>query len=170
MLSTSVLVLQRYFLAMGVRPAPSLLMAHTLCRALERPIRCTAAYPRQAGARPPFNVLCKSPGGALRVSFLVPQCYFPIVGVGPASTPPANRALFRVLSARGRFYPMHCSVFSAKPVGGRPSTSFTSPLGPCSVPRSSFPSVTSSMWMPGLCRHRRWPAHSIARLAYTGVL
>ncbi|KAJ1142776.1 hypothetical protein NDU88_009089 [Pleurodeles waltl] len=125
---------------------------------------------RQARARPPLNVLCKSPGGALRASLLIPQCYFLIVGGGPASTPPVDRALFRVLSARGRFYPMHCSVFSAKPVGGRPSTSSTSPLGPCSVPHSSFPSVTSSMWMPGLCRHRQWPAHSIARLARRGVL
>ncbi|KAJ1151558.1 hypothetical protein NDU88_004338 [Pleurodeles waltl] len=45
MFSTSVLVVQRYFLAMGVRPAPTLLMARTLCRTLKSPIRCTTAYP-----------------------------------------------------------------------------------------------------------------------------
>ncbi|KAJ1130614.1 hypothetical protein NDU88_008965 [Pleurodeles waltl] len=165
MLSTSVLAVQRYFLAMGVRPAPTPPMAARSVAPSSVPSGALQRTLRQAGARPPLNVLCKSHGGALCASLLVPQCYFLIADVGPASTPPADRALFRVLSARGCFYPMHCSVFSAKPVGGRPSTSSTSPLGPCSVPRSSFPSVASSMWMPGLCRHRRWPAHSIAPLA-----
>ncbi|KAJ1109713.1 hypothetical protein NDU88_007073 [Pleurodeles waltl] len=145
------------------RPAHSAVPSSILSCVLQRIFR-------QAGVRPPFNVLCKSPGGALRASLLVNQCYFLIVGVGPASTPPADSVFFRVLSARGRFYPMHCSVFSAKPVGGRPSTSSTSPLGPCSVPRSSFPSVTSSLWVPGLCQHRWRPAHSIAPSAHTGTL
>ncbi|KAJ1117850.1 hypothetical protein NDU88_006046 [Pleurodeles waltl] len=45
MLSTSVLFVQRYFLAMGVGPAPTPPMARTLRRALEHPIRCTAVYP-----------------------------------------------------------------------------------------------------------------------------
>ncbi|KAJ1088506.1 hypothetical protein NDU88_001663 [Pleurodeles waltl] len=45
MLSTSVLVVQRYFLAMGVGPAPTPLVARKLRCALERPIRRPAAYP-----------------------------------------------------------------------------------------------------------------------------
>ncbi|KAJ1109744.1 hypothetical protein NDU88_007104 [Pleurodeles waltl] len=76
--------------------APSSAPSSVLSGALQRIFR-------QAGARPPFNVLCKSPRGALRASFLVPPCYLLIVGVGPASTPPADRALFRVLSAHGHF-------------------------------------------------------------------
>ncbi|KAJ1082852.1 hypothetical protein NDU88_003017 [Pleurodeles waltl] len=45
MFSTSGLFVQRYFLAMGVGPAPTPLMARTLRHALERPIRWTTVYP-----------------------------------------------------------------------------------------------------------------------------
>ncbi|KAJ1209691.1 hypothetical protein NDU88_005064 [Pleurodeles waltl] len=65
---------------------------------------------------------------------------------------------------------MHCSVFSAMPGRDRPSTSSTSPLGPCSMPRSSFPSVTSSLWVLGLYRCRQRPAHSVAPSVHTGAL
>ncbi|KAJ1128660.1 hypothetical protein NDU88_007035 [Pleurodeles waltl] len=79
MLSTSVLVVQRYFLAMGVGPAPTLPMARTLRRALERHIQCTAAYPppgrsKTALQRPlqvPWGrILCLAPCSPV----LLPYC------------------------------------------------------------------------------------------------
>ncbi|KAJ1152514.1 hypothetical protein NDU88_005289 [Pleurodeles waltl] len=97
----------------------------------------------------------------------------------PASLPRGCRA--RTVTAGGlrtpprpqrtrALYPMHCSVFSARPGRDRPSTYSTSPLGPCSVPRSLFPSVTSSLWVPGPHRHRRRTAHSATPSAHTGAL
>ncbi|KAJ1117178.1 hypothetical protein NDU88_005378 [Pleurodeles waltl] len=56
MLSTSVLVVQRYFLAMGVGPPPTPPMARTLHRALKRPIRCTAARPGETTLQHPLQV------------------------------------------------------------------------------------------------------------------
>ncbi|KAJ1142001.1 hypothetical protein NDU88_008329 [Pleurodeles waltl] len=97
----------------------------------------------QAGLRPPFHVPCKSPGSVLRASFLVPECYFLVVGAGPVPTPPADSALPQRTRA---LYPMHYSVFSARP------------------------GVTSSLWVPGLYRHCQRPAHSVAPLALTGTL
>ncbi|KAJ1119355.1 hypothetical protein NDU88_007541 [Pleurodeles waltl] len=155
---------------MGVGPAPKPAMARILRRALERPIRCTAAYPppgrgesvlqrplqvpcghtscltpcspvllthcgcwacidptsgscslsrpqrtwvllsdalqrvlRQAGGRPPFHVLYKSPGALFRASFLIPQRYFLNVNGGPVSASPAARSLHHALSAHRRF-------------------------------------------------------------------
>ncbi|KAJ1099113.1 hypothetical protein NDU88_004217 [Pleurodeles waltl] len=90
---------------------PSLLWAHTSShpRAFY-PVHCSVFSARP---RPPFSVLCKSLEGALRASFLVPQCYFLIVDVGPASTPPVDRALFCVLSARGRF--IRCTAACSPP-------------------------------------------------------
>ncbi|KAJ1109991.1 hypothetical protein NDU88_007347 [Pleurodeles waltl] len=116
------------------------------------------------------TALCKSPGGVLRASFLAPQSYFLVVGAGPALTPLADNALCRAPHRTQGLYPMYCSVFSARPGRDRPSTSSTSPLGPCSVPRSSFPSVTSSLWVPGLYRNRWGPDHSVVPSAHTGAL
>ncbi|KAJ1115292.1 hypothetical protein NDU88_003518 [Pleurodeles waltl] len=103
MFSTSVLVVQRYFLAMGVGPAPTPLMARTPRRALERPIRCTTVYP--------------------------PQCR----------------------------------------VRDRPTTSSASPLGAHFVPRSLFPSVTSSLWVLGPHRPRQRIVLSFASSAHVGA-
>ncbi|KAJ1140018.1 hypothetical protein NDU88_006379 [Pleurodeles waltl] len=195
MLSTSVLVIQRYFLAMGVGPAPTLPVARTLRCALERPIRCTAAYPppgrgetalqsplqvpwgctsclapcspvllphcgcwaridpasgscslsrpqhtwallsdalqrvlRQAGGRPPFHVLYKSPQALLRASFLIPQRYFLDVDSGPVSASPVARSLHRALSAHRRT--VACSL-----LGQDEAT----PRCPLQVPRGCTP-------------------------------
>ncbi|KAJ1214626.1 hypothetical protein NDU88_002244 [Pleurodeles waltl] len=176
---------------------------------------------RQAGGRPPFHVLYKSPGALLRASFLILQCYFLAVGVGHVLALPVACSLHRALSAHGRFirctvacslrgqseaapqcplqvprgctpylgpclpallprcgcwactdtagglrttprpqrtralYPMHCSVFSARPGGDCPKTTSTVPLGVRSVPRSLFPSFTSSLWVAGRHQHRQ---------------
>ncbi|KAJ1136834.1 hypothetical protein NDU88_003248 [Pleurodeles waltl] len=114
---------------MGAGPVPTPPMARTLRRASSVLSGALQHIFRQAWVRPPFNVLCKSPWGALRALFLVPQCYFLIVGVGPASTPPADRALFRVLSARGRFIrcTAACSLPSRREAWGP---------APCLVPHS----------------------------------
>ncbi|KAJ1118127.1 hypothetical protein NDU88_006322 [Pleurodeles waltl] len=166
MLSTLVLVVQRYFLAMGVGSAPTPPMARTLRRSLESPNRCTAPPPgwdetalqrplqvpwgrtsclapcspvllphcgcwacidpasgscslsrpqrtwvllsdalqrvlRQAGGRPPFHVLYKSPGALLRALFLIPQRYFLDVDAGPVSASPVARSLYCTLAHTG---------------------------------------------------------------------
>ncbi|KAJ1139183.1 hypothetical protein NDU88_005560 [Pleurodeles waltl] len=67
-------------------------------------------------------------------------------------------------------YPMHCSVFSARPGGDHPSTTSTVPLVVRSIPRSLFPSVTSSLWAPDRHRHRRWIAHSVVPSVHMGAL
>ncbi|KAJ1174773.1 hypothetical protein NDU88_000064 [Pleurodeles waltl] len=54
---------------------------------------------RQAGVRPPFHALYKSPGALLRAFFLIPQRYFLNVDAGPVSASPVARSLHRTLSA-----------------------------------------------------------------------
>ncbi|KAJ1171183.1 hypothetical protein NDU88_003053 [Pleurodeles waltl] len=156
-LRTSVLVRQRYFLIVGAGPALTSPAKRTLRRAPSahrRFNRCTAAY---------------SPPGwgetTLQRPLQVPQgCALCLVPCSPALLPrcecragtdTAGGPLIPLRPQRTRaLYPMHCSVFSARPGGDRPSMSYTSPLGQISVPRSSFPGVTSSLWVLGPHRHR----------------
>ncbi|KAJ1217942.1 hypothetical protein NDU88_005529 [Pleurodeles waltl] len=154
----------------------------------------------QAGGRPPFHVLYKSPRALHHASFLIPKRYFLDVDAGPMSASPMARSLHCALSVHRRtvvcsllgqveatprcplqvprgyapylshysaalpprrgcqasantasgprtplrpqrtraLYPMHCSVFSARPGGGHPSTTSTIPLVVRSVPRPSL--------------------------------
>ncbi|KAJ1204340.1 hypothetical protein NDU88_008118 [Pleurodeles waltl] len=155
---------------MGTGPVPTPPTARTLRRTLKRFIWCAAVY------FPPGRVetALQRP---LQVSWGRTLC---LVSCSPVLLPHCG-CWVRINTASGlcslsrpqstwALYPMHCSVFSTKPGGGSPSTSSTSPLGPCSVPRSSFPRVTFSLCVPGLCRHCRRSDHSIAPLAHTGAL
>ncbi|KAJ1089746.1 hypothetical protein NDU88_002891 [Pleurodeles waltl] len=99
---TSVLVHQRCFPVVGARPAPTPPVDRALRCAYSahgRFIRCTVAGTLPVWGGTPFNVLHKSTGGLLHTSFLIPRCYFLVMGAGPVPLPPVDRAP----SAHGRF-------------------------------------------------------------------
>ncbi|KAJ1098822.1 hypothetical protein NDU88_003929 [Pleurodeles waltl] len=181
---------------MGVGPVRTLPTARIFRCALEcfYPVHCSI-FSARLGRDRPSTSSASPPGGALHALLLVHQCYFLIVDVGSASTPPADRALFRVLSACGHFYPMHCSVFFAKLVGGQPwgPAPCLVPHSPALLPRcrgwacagiaggpltpsrpqrtqALYPMYCSVFSVLGLHRHRRRTAHSAAPPVHTGAL
>ncbi|KAJ1144229.1 hypothetical protein NDU88_010530 [Pleurodeles waltl] len=172
-LRTSVLVLQRYFLVVGA--------GHALTSPADRALRCA---PRAHGRFIRCPAACSLPGWvetALQRPLQVPWGCAPcLISCSPsllprcgcrAGTDTAGEPCTPSRAQRTRaLCPMHFSVFSARPGGDRPSTSYTSPLGPCSVPRSPVPGVTSSLWVLGPHRQRWRTAHPTAPSAHTGAL
>ncbi|KAJ1193544.1 hypothetical protein NDU88_002841 [Pleurodeles waltl] len=173
---------------MGVGPVPTPLTAHTLRRALERFIRCTAAYfpPGRVhvGAFIRCTAACSPPNRweaalprPLQVSWDPAPCLVPhspallprcgcraCVGIAGGPLTPSRPQRTQEL------YPAYCSVFSIRPRRGHSSVSSTSPPGLYSIPRSLFTSVASSLWLQGPHRHRQWTAHSATPTAHTDAL
>ncbi|KAJ1101352.1 hypothetical protein NDU88_006420 [Pleurodeles waltl] len=96
---------------------------------------------RQAGGKPPFHILYKSPGALHRASFLIPKRYFLDVDAGPVSASPMAHSLHRAISTHRRT--VVCSL-----LGQVEAT----PQCPLQVPRGYAPYL--SPCSPALLPHR----------------
>ncbi|KAJ1190418.1 hypothetical protein NDU88_007156 [Pleurodeles waltl] len=137
LLRTSFLIPQRYFPDVDAGPVSASPIARSLHRALSahrRTVVCSLLSQVKATPQEPLQV----PWGYASYLSLCSPALLPRRGCqAHANTAGGPRNPSRPQRTRA-LYPMHCSVFSARPGGGHPSTTSTIPLVVRSVPRSSL--------------------------------